>query len=73
MRDKPITHNIFRIQANEFIMCRFYSIAFIEYMLSWKNLLGYTNLFSVNDYKNNYRIRYKYFKDKHGRRSKYGV
>ena len=64
IRDKSITHNIFRIQDNEFIMCGFYCIAFIEYMLAGKTLLDYTNLFSPNDYKKNDIIIYKYFKDK---------
>ena len=41
-----------------------YCIAFIEYMLSEKTLLDYTNLFSPNDYKKN-DIIYKYFQDKH--------
>ena len=36
IKDKSITHNIFRIQDNESIMCGFYCIAFIEYMLAWK-------------------------------------
>ena len=45
MRDKSITHNIFRIQDNESIMCEFYCIAFIEYMLAGKTLLNYTNCF----------------------------
>ena len=36
IRDNSITHNIFRIQDNESIMCGFYCIAFIEYMLSGK-------------------------------------
>ena len=49
IRDKSITHNIFRIQDNECIMCRFYCIAFIEYMLAGKALLDYTNLFTPND------------------------
>ena len=31
IRAKSITHNIFRMQNNESIMCRFYCIAFIEY------------------------------------------
>ena len=30
IEDKSITHNIFRIQDNESIMCGFYCIAFIE-------------------------------------------
>ena len=31
IRAKSITHNIFRMQNNESIMCGFYCIAFIEY------------------------------------------
>ena len=49
IRDKSITHNIFRIQDNECIMYRFYCIAFIEYMLAGKALLDYTNLLTPND------------------------
>ena len=70
IRDKSITHNIFRIQDNESIMCGFYCIAFIEYMLAGKTLLDYTNLFSPNDYKKNDKIIYKYFKNRYGRISK---
>ena len=70
IKDKSITHNIFRIQDNESIMCGFYCIAFVEYMLAGEILLDYTNLFSPNDYKKNDKIIYKYFKDKYGRRSK---
>ena len=51
IKDKSITHNIFRIQDNESIMCGFYCIAFIEYMLAGKTLLDHTNLFSQIDYK----------------------
>ena len=69
IRDKSITHNIFRIKDNESIMCGFCCIAFIEYMLVGKTLLDYTNLFSPNDYKKNDKIIHKYFKDKYGRRS----
>ena len=36
---KSITLNTFRIQDNESIMCGFYCIAFIEYMLAGKTLL----------------------------------
>ena len=72
IRDKSITHNIFRIQANKSVMCGFYCMAFIEYMLSRKTLLDYTNSFSPNDYRMNDKIMYKYFKDEYGRRSKSG-
>ena len=51
IRDKSITHNIFRIKDNESIMCGFCCMAFIEYMLVEKAFLYYTNLFSPNDYK----------------------
>ena len=70
IKDKSITHNIFRIQDNQSIMSGFYCIAFIEYMLAGKTLLDYTNLFSPNDYNRNDKIIYKYFKIKCGRRSK---
>ena len=35
-KDKSITHNIFRIQDDVSIICVFYCIAFIEYMLAAK-------------------------------------
>ena len=70
IRDKSITHNILRIQDNESIMCGFYCIDFIEYMLAGKTLLDYINLFFPNDYKKNDKIIYKYFTDKYGRRGK---
>ena len=44
---------MFRICNNQSIMCGFYCIAFIEYMLAGKTLLHYTNLFSLNDYRKN--------------------
>ena len=64
IKDKTIIHNIFRIQDNRSIMCGFYCIVFVEYMLTGKPLLDYTNLFSLNDYKKNEKIIYRYFKDK---------
>ena len=50
IKDKSNIHNIFRIQDNDSILCGFYRIAFIEYMLPGKTLLDYTNLFSPNGY-----------------------
>ena len=69
IKDKLITHNIVGIQDNEFIMCGFYCIAFIEYIVGGKKLLDCTNLFSPNDYKKNDKIIFKYFKNKYGRTS----
>ena len=70
IRNKSVTHNVFRIQDNESIVCGFYFITFIEYMLVGKSLLDFTNLFFPNDYKKNDKIIYKYFKDKYGRKNK---
>ena len=64
IQDKCITHSIFRIQDDGYIMCGFYCITFIEYMFAGKTLLNYTNLFSLNNYKINGKTIYKYFKDK---------
>ena len=47
---------MFRIQDNESIMCRFYLIAFIEYLLAGGTLLDYTHLSSSNDYKFFYKF-----------------
>ena len=60
-----MTHSIFKIQDNDSIECGFYCIAFIEYMLSRKASLDYTNLFFPNDYSNDKKTIYKYFKDKY--------
>ena len=60
IRDKSVTRNIFRIQDHKSIMCAFYCIAFIEYVLAGKTFLDYTNLFSPNGYKRNDKIIYIY-------------
>ena len=67
-RDKSTNHNIFRIQDNESIVSGFYCITFIEHIPAAKILLDYTNLFSPSDYKKNYKLICKYFKDKYGRK-----
>ena len=51
-----IKSNIFRIQAYDSIMCRYFCIEFINYMLKGKTLLDYTNLFSPNDFKKSDRV-----------------
>ena len=56
IKDKTITHNIFAIQHDDPIMCRYYCITFIKYMIAGKNLSDYTQLFSANDYKKNDKI-----------------
>ena len=48
---KRIKSNIFRIQAYNSIMCGYFCMEFINYMLKGKTVLDYTNLFSPNDFK----------------------
>ena len=55
--------NIFRIQAYDSIMCGYFCIEFINYMLKGKTLLDYTNLFSPNNFKKNHRIIKRIFKN----------
>ena len=45
-----IITNIYRIQGFESIMCGYFCIGFIHFMLKGKNLLDFTNLFSPNEY-----------------------
>ena len=51
-----IESSIFRIQAYDSIMCGYFCIEFINYILKSKTLLDYTNLFSPNDFKNNDQV-----------------
>ena len=44
--NKIIKTSIFRIQYNSSIMCGYFCILFIEYMLRGKTLTDFTNLFN---------------------------
>ena len=46
------------MKDDDSIICRFYCIAFIEYMRAGKTLFDYNNQFSPNDYKKNDKIIY---------------
>ena len=48
--NKIITTNIYRIQAYDSIMCGYFCIQPIVFVLKGKRLLDYTNLFSPNEY-----------------------
>ena len=58
-----IKSNIFRMQEYDSIMCGYFCIEFINYMLKGKTLLDYTNLFSPNDFKKNDRVIKRIFKN----------
>ena len=53
INNKNIKTNIFRIQAYDSIMCGYFCIGFIDFMLAGKTLIKFTNLFSPNNFKRN--------------------
>ena len=53
--------NIYRTQVNDSIMCGYFCIGFIDFMLKSKSLLEYTNLFPPDDDEKNDKIILKYF------------
>ena len=59
--NKNIKTNIFRIQAYDSIMCGYFCIGFIDFMLAGKTLTDFTNLFSSNSFKRSDDIILKYF------------
>ena len=61
--NNDIKSNIFGIQAYDSIMCGYFCIEFINYMLKGKTLLDYTNLFSPNDVKKNDQVIKRIFKN----------
>ena len=46
---KSIKTDIYRIQANDSMMCGYFCIGFINFMLKGKSILDYINLFFLND------------------------
>ena len=58
---KNIKANIFRIQEYDSIMCGYFCIGFIYFMLAGKTLIEFANLFSPNIFKKNDDIILKYF------------
>ena len=59
--NKNVLINIYRMQAYDSIICGYFCIGFIDFMLKRKSLLQYTNLFSPNDYEKNDKVILKYF------------
>ena len=59
--NKNVMTNIYRIQTYDSIMCEYFCIGFIDFMLKGKSFLDYTNLFSRNDYDKNDKMILKYF------------
>ena len=71
VHNNDIKSNIFRIQAYDSIMCGYFCIEFINYMLKGKTLLDlkgktlldYTNLFSPNNFKKKDQVIKRIFKN----------
>ena len=61
MGNKNIITNIYRIQAYDSMMCRYFCIGFFYFMLKDKSSLDHTNLFSPNEYEKNDKMIQKYF------------
>ena len=55
--------NIFRVQANNSVMCCYFCTGFIDFMFAGKKLTDSTNLSSPHDFETNDSITLCYFKD----------
>ena len=60
---KTLKTNIFRIKANNSMMCRYFCIGFIDFMFVGKTLIDYNSLFSPYDFEENDKIILSYFKN----------
>ena len=61
--NKNIKANIFQVQANDSVMCGYFCIGFIDFMLTGKKLTDYISLFFPYDFKKKDDIILSYFKD----------
>ena len=61
--NKNIKANMFWVQANNSVMCRYFCIGFIDFMLAVKKFNDFTNLFSPYDFEKNDTLILTYFKD----------
>ena len=53
--------DIYRIQTYNSVMCRYFCIGFIDFMLKGKLLLHFTNLVSPSKYEKNDKIIPEFF------------
>ena len=64
INNENVIARIFRIQAHDSIMCRYFCIGFFDYMFMSKSLTDCTNIFSPNNFKKNDDIVLNYFLNK---------
>ena len=61
--NKDTKTNIFRLEAYSSIMCGYFCIGFIDFMLANKSLIDFTSLFSPCDFKKNDKVIISVFKN----------
>ena len=61
IRIKIIMKNIYKIKEYNSVMCRYFCIGFIDFIVKSTSMLNYTNLSSSKEYKKNHKIVLKYF------------
>ena len=61
--NKNIIANIFRVQANNSVMCGYFCIGFIDFMLAVKKVTDFASLFSPYGSEKNDNMILSYFKD----------
>ena len=61
IKNKNVKTNIFRIQVYGSIMCGYFCIRLINFMLKGKSLTEYANVFSPNDFEKNDDTILNYF------------
>ena len=61
--NENIKANIFRVQAKNSVICGYFCIGFIDFMLAGKKVTDFTNMFLRYDFKKNDNIIPTYFKD----------
>ena len=61
--NKNIKAEISRVQASNSIMCGYFCIGFIDFMLAGKKLTDFISMFSPHDFEKNDDIILSYFKN----------
>ena len=51
IKNKNVKTNIFRIQANDSVMCGYFCMGFIDFIFNRKTLTEFTNIFSYYYFK----------------------
>ena len=62
--------NIFPVQESNSVMCGYFCIGFIDFMLAGKKLNDFMSIFSPYDFKKNDSTTLSYFKDEWNWQSK---